>query len=136
MRRDGATDRLANDHRLPARHWRAFLFQVSFMTQILSIERQANSVLPGADASAEQAIGQLLEGRDLDRGASMQLFTEIVEGRLSEPLLAAAFVALRVKGETSAELIGAAKALRAAAVPFPSPENLFADSCGTGGDFS
>jgi anthranilate phosphoribosyltransferase len=60
----------------------------------------------------------------------------MVEGRLSEPLMAAAFVALRVKGETSEELVGAAEALRAAALPFPSPETLFADSCGTGGDFS
>jgi hypothetical protein len=34
MRRDGATDRLANDHRLPARHRRAFLFQVTNMTDI------------------------------------------------------------------------------------------------------
>jgi len=106
------------------------------MTQILSIERQPKSVLPGADASAEQAIVQLLDGRDLDPDASTRLFAEIVEGRLSEPLMAAAFVALRVKGETSDELIGAAKALRAAAVPFPSPDTLFADSCGTGGDFS
>jgi anthranilate phosphoribosyltransferase len=106
------------------------------MTQILSIERQSKSALPGADASAEQAIVRLLDGRNLDPDASMQLFAEIVEGRLSEPLMAAAFVALRVKGETSDELIGAAKALRAAAIPFPSPESLFADSCGTGGDFS
>ena len=50
--------------------------------------------------------------------------------------MAAAFVALRVKGETSDELIGAAQALRIAARPFPSPAYLFADSCGTGGDYS
>jgi anthranilate phosphoribosyltransferase len=50
--------------------------------------------------------------------------------------MAAAFVALRVKGETAEELIGAAQALRAAARHFPSPGGLFADSCGTGGDFS
>jgi anthranilate phosphoribosyltransferase len=50
--------------------------------------------------------------------------------------MAAAFVALRVKGETSSELIGAADALRSAARAFPSPAYLFADSCGTGGDFS
>ncbi|HET6941018.1 MAG TPA: anthranilate phosphoribosyltransferase [Sphingomicrobium sp.] len=106
------------------------------MTQIMSIERQAKSVLPAADASAEQAIVRLLDGHGLDPDASTQLFAEIVEGRLSDPLMAAAFVALRVKGETSDELIGAAKALRAAAIPFPSPETLFADSCGTGGDFS
>jgi anthranilate phosphoribosyltransferase len=106
------------------------------MTQILSIERQAESVLIGADAGAEQAIVHLLDGRDLDRETSKRLFAEIVEGRLSEPLMAAAFVALRVKGETSEELIGAANALRAAARPFPSPGKLLADSCGTGGDFS
>src|SRR5512132_525515 len=99
MRRDGATDRLANDHRLPARQRRAFLFQVSFMSQILSIARQAKSVLSGSDAGAEQAIVQLLDGRGLDRETSNRLFAEIVEGRLSEPLMAAAFVALRVKGE-------------------------------------
>jgi anthranilate phosphoribosyltransferase len=64
------------------------------------------------------------------------LFSEIVEGRLSEPLMAAAFVALRFKGETAEELTGAALALRAAARPFPRPDYLFADSCGTGGDFS
>jgi len=85
------------------------------MTQILSIERQAKSVLSGSDAGAEQAIVQLLDGRGLDRETSNRLFAEIVEGRLSEPLMAAAFVALRVKGETSDELIGSAEALRAAA---------------------
>ena len=50
--------------------------------------------------------------------------------------MAAAFVALRVKGETVEELTGAALALRAAARAFPAPSYLFADSCGTGGDFS
>jgi anthranilate phosphoribosyltransferase len=50
--------------------------------------------------------------------------------------MAAAFVALRVKGETAEELTGAALALREAARPFPTPSYLFADSCGTGGDFS
>ena len=106
------------------------------MTQILSIERQANSLLRGSDAGAEQAIARLLDGHHLDRETASLLFSEIVDGRLSEPLMAAAFVALRVKGETPDELIGAAQALRAAAVPFPSPDFLFADSCGTGGDYS
>ena len=106
------------------------------MTQILSIERQAKSALPAVEPGVEQAVAQLLDGRDLDRDAAQRLFAELVEGRLSEPLMAAAFVALRVKGETSDELIGAAQALRTAAIPFPSPDTLFADSCGTGGDFS
>ena len=106
------------------------------MTQILSIQRGAGFAPVPANTDAEQAIARLLDGRDLDRTAARRLFSEIVEGRLSEPLMAAAFVALRVKGETSEELIGAAQALRAAARPFPAPETQFADSCGTGGDFS
>ena len=106
------------------------------MTQILSIERQAKSALPSPEPGVEEAIAQLLDGRNLDRESSRRLFAQIVEGGLSEPLMAAAFVALRVKGETSDELIGAAQALRAAAIPFPSPDTLFADSCGTGGDYS
>jgi anthranilate phosphoribosyltransferase len=87
-------------------------------------------------AAAEDAVEQLLDGRDLDRRQAEAIFTSIVEGRLPDALMAAVFVALRVRGETSEELIGAATALRAAARAFPSPDYLFADSCGTGGDYS
>ena len=45
-------------------------------------------------------------------------------------------IALRMKGETAAELTGAARALLAAAEPFERPDYLFADCCGTGGDGS
>jgi len=106
------------------------------MTQILTIPREAASRACAADPEAELAIGRLLDGNDLDRNAARILFDRIVDGSLSEPLMAAAFVALRVKGETSEELIGAALALRGAARAFPTPSYLFADSCGTGGDFS
>jgi anthranilate phosphoribosyltransferase len=137
LRRDGAIDRLASDHRLPARLRRAFFcFQVSNMSQILSFSRDCAPAAPVTDSTAEAAIVRLLDGCDLDRAQSRILFSQIVAGSLSEPLMAAAFVALRVKGESGEELIGAAEALRGAARPFPSPSYLFADSCGTGGDFS
>lgn len=106
------------------------------MNQILSLRRDAVAAPPAQAREAELAIARLLEGDDLDRSSARELFRTIVEGSLSEPLMAAAFVALRVKGETADELIGAAEALRAAAKPFPAPGHLFADSCGTGGDFS
>ena len=105
------------------------------MSQIMFLDRDAVSTV-AADSAAEVAISRLLDGNDLDRAATRQLFNRLVEGLLSEPLMAAAFVALRVKGETSEELIGAAEALRAVARAFPSPAYAFADSCGTGGDFS
>ena len=106
------------------------------MNQILSFRRDAVAASPAESSEAELAIARLLEGDDLDRSSARELFRKIVEGSLSEPLMAAAFVALRVKGETAEELIGAAEALRGAAKPFPAPARLFADSCGTGGDFS
>ena len=106
------------------------------MTQLLTFLGDASIAPAGVDPAAELAITRLLDGNDLDRAESRRLFSRIVEGSLSEPLMAAAFVALRVKGETSDELIGAAQALRGAARAFPAPAYLFADSCGTGGDFS
>lgn len=105
------------------------------MDQILCISG-ASAALAEAGHCAETAISQLLDGVDLDRDEARQLFARIVDGSLSEPLMAAAFVALRIKGETPEELIGAAEALRSAAENFAAPDYLFADSCGTGGDYS
>jgi anthranilate phosphoribosyltransferase len=87
-----------------------------------------------AETRAEAALLTLYSGRSLDHAEARSLFEELVEGRLDEPMIAAMLVALRLKGETVDELIGAARALRAADAPFPRPDYLFADSCGTGGD--
>jgi anthranilate phosphoribosyltransferase len=106
------------------------------MNQCLSISRQVATDEYRQPDIAESAIARLLDGNDLDRATARELFERLVEGNLSEPLMAATFVALRVRGETSEELIGAAEALRDAARAFPAPGYLFADSCGTGGDFS
>lgn len=107
------------------------------MNQVTSIPRRAPAPEQHGTADvAQQAVQQLLDGLDLDREQSRALFAEIVEGRMSEALMAAAFVALRMRGETAEEITGAALSLRAAARPFPSPDYLFADSCGTGGDCS
>src|SRR3954465_14668228 len=108
------------------------------MTQLLSFPRVAEDATRDDQSGriADAVISALLDGKSLDRRAAQALFSRIVEGSLSEPLMAAAFVALRVKGETAEELIGAALALRSAASRFPAPDYLFADSCGTGGDYS
>jgi anthranilate phosphoribosyltransferase len=59
-----------------------------------------------------------------------------VLGRLEPAEIAGMLIALRMKGETAEEMIGAARALSAAAQPFERPDYLFADCCGTGGDGS
>ncbi len=99
-----------------------------FETQTLSPVPQ-----PAAPIAAD-ALAVLYDGEDLDRGQAETLFGSLVRGELAEPDIAAMLVALRLKRETTAELIGAARALRAADRDFPRPDYLFADSCGTGGD--
>ncbi|MGQ0558301.1 MAG: anthranilate phosphoribosyltransferase [Sphingosinicella sp.] len=84
--------------------------------------------------SVDQTLADLFAGRSLSEAESEQVFAELVAGRLTEPAIAALLIALKIKGESTSELIGAAHALRAADAPFDRPDYLFADSCGTGGD--
>ncbi len=90
-----------------------------------------DSAMRGGDA-----LDMLFAGRDLTSGEAEALFGRLVDGALSEGQIAAMLVALRLKRETTNELIGAARALRRADMDFDRPDYLFADSCGTGGDGS
>ncbi|MGZ8312460.1 MAG: anthranilate phosphoribosyltransferase, partial [Allosphingosinicella sp.] len=97
----------------------------------------AEQVLPQPVTDEEtDALASLFSGQALSAASAESLFRDLVEGQLDEPAIAAMLVALRLKGETVDELIGAARALRAADSDFERPDYLFADSCGTGGDGS
>src|SRR5438309_5869570 len=98
-----------------------------------------NAAAPLADIPERDTaplLHRLYDGEALGEAEAEDLFSALVAGELDEPSIAAMLVALRLRGETSAELIGAARALRAADEDFPRPDYLFADSCGTGGDGS
>lgn len=88
------------------------------------------------DAPVPNPLPRLLAGEDLTSEDSEHLFERLVLGRLEPAEIAAMLIALRMKGETAEEMIGAARALFAAATPFERPDYLFADCCGTGGDGS
>src|SRR5437762_4541653 len=81
-------------------------------------------------------LPKLLTGEDLPIEDAEHLFERLVLGRLEPAEIAGMLIALRMKGETADEMIGAAHALSAAAEPFDRPDYLFADCCGTGGDGS
>src|SRR4051812_5608780 len=81
-------------------------------------------------------LPKLLSGEDLPAEDSEHLFERLVLGRLEPAEIAGMLIALRMKGETVEEMIGAARALSAAAQPFSRPDYLYADCCGTGGDGS
>ena len=81
-------------------------------------------------------LPRLLTGEDLPIEDAEHLFERLVIGKLEPAEIAGMLIALRMKGETAEEMIGAAKALSAAALPFERPNYLYADCCGTGGDGS
>lgn len=81
-------------------------------------------------------LPSLLGGEDLTFQDAEHLFERLVLGRLEPVEISAMLIALRMKGETAEEMMGAARGLFAAAQPFDRPDYLFADCCGTGGDSS
>lgn len=82
----------------------------------------------------QQILEKLFNGNTLSSTESEQLFTAILQGQLSNEQLAGALIALKIKGESVAEISGAVTALINAAEPFPTPDYVFADIVGTGGD--
>ena len=103
-----------------------------YLTSNLAVEPAVAAPAP----QGAEALAGLFAGRSLSRDEAQGLFAQLVDGRLDEPTIAALLIALKLKGETVEELIGAASALRSVDAPFERPDYLFADSCGTGGDGS
>jgi anthranilate phosphoribosyltransferase len=81
-----------------------------------------------------EALARLLDRVDLTRDEVEHVFGELMDGRVSDPLKAALLVALRMKGETAAEIAGAAAAMRARVAPMRHSRPDAVDTCGTGGD--
>lgn len=88
------------------------------------------------EATTQTQLNQLLAKQDLSFSQATALFDAIMNGQLNDIELTAALIALKLKGETSDEIAGAAASMRANAVPFQTNKTLLADSCGTGGDGS
>lgn len=70
----------------------------------------------------------------LDAEAAEAAFVEVMEGRATPVQMSALLVAMRVRGETSAEVAGGVRALRRTMVPVPVADgDDVVDTCGTGG---
>lgn len=79
-------------------------------------------------------LAQLVENQDLSQQDTEQFFTQVLNGEVEPALLGSVLTALKIKGETPAEIAGAAVAIRSAATPFPKQISPVADCVGTGGD--
>lgn len=86
------------------------------------------------ESSILLTIQELLRGASLSEGEAQQFFEAVVGGHVDDVLLASAVSSIKVRDQTTDELVGAAKALLASATPFPVPAYPFADVVGTGGD--
>ena len=69
----------------------------------------------------------------LDESEAEAAFSAMFDGDLPDEAIADFLVALSDRGETAAEIAGAARAMRARMIPISAPANAI-DVCGTGGD--
>jgi anthranilate phosphoribosyltransferase len=87
------------------------------------------SILPSLHA--------VVAGQNLSEAEAEATMAVILEGASTSPQIAAFLTALRMKGETAAELTGFARAMRRLAQSFDTglpPDEPLLDTCGTGGD--
>jgi anthranilate phosphoribosyltransferase len=85
-------------------------------------------------ASFAELLSLLVERRDLSDAHMRRLMDDLITGRCGEPEAAALLVALRMKGETVAEVAVAAAALREHMVHLDIGHDNVLDTAGTGGD--
>ncbi len=90
---------------------------------------------PGGDLDLKAAIARVTAGRHLGADEIAHVFGLIMDGAASPAQIGGLLIGLRMKGETVDELAGAARAMRARALPLAVPDPARAvDTCGTGGD--
>lgn len=91
----------------------------------------------GRDSGDPRAcLRAVVAGRDLSPAEAEALFERIMEGRVSPIMVGAILAALRTKGETAGEIVGAARVMRARAERVATARGPLVDTCGTGGDYA
>jgi anthranilate phosphoribosyltransferase len=103
-------------------------------TTELSSTNLKNTQAVSNDDITHSALNTLIDGHSLTQQQSQNVFEQVINGHVAPERLAAILTALKIKGETPAEIAGAAIAIRANATVFPSQTNSVADCVGTGGD--
>ena len=89
-------------------------------------------------STVREALHRVVRREDLSEDEAVSVMGEILAGESSPALIGSLLTALVMKGETVNEIVGFARAMRAAATPIPcnTPGSALVDTCGTGGDGS
>lgn len=86
--------------------------------------------------SIQEAIAALIERKNLDAGSMVSVMRAVMTGQATQAQIGALLVALRMKGETSEEIVAAAQVMRELATRVEVATDGLVDTCGTGGDAS
>jgi anthranilate phosphoribosyltransferase len=79
-------------------------------------------------------LRRVLRREDLTEAEAASAMDDIIEGRVAPAQVAGLLVALAMKGERPAEIVGFARVMRDRAVPIRTHTGPSVDLCGTGGD--
>ena len=82
----------------------------------------------------KRALSKVASKKNLSGAESAEVFGEIMSGEVDEAIMATFLTALKMKGETVDEVVGAASAMRARATFINAGSAAPIDTCGTGGD--
>lgn len=81
----------------------------------------------------QQALGQLIAGRDLSREQAKSVMNIIMSGEATAAQIAGVITAMRIKGETKDEITGFAEVMRDHSGRVEAEQAGLLDTCGTGG---
>src|SRR2546421_2550403 len=87
---------------------------------------------PTQASSLSTFLARLVRGENLSRDDASQFLERLLDSGATDAQVAAALVALAIKGETVEELVGIASGMRSRAVRLKTSHQRFLDTAGTG----
>lgn len=84
--------------------------------------------------NVRDALAHLVDGRSLSEQEMEGIIGQLMQGEVTATQIGALLTALRMKGESVGEIVGAARAMRAHAATIHPRAEVLVDTCGTGGD--
>ena len=88
-----------------------------------------------AQGLIREVLGRVAAGQTMSEIQSEEMFDLIMSGQATSAQVGGLLMALRVRGETVDEIVGAARSMRSRALTISAPDGAV-DTCGTGGDGS
>ena len=82
----------------------------------------------------KSALAEIIEQRDLSQSDMTSVMRQIMTGQATDAQIGAFLIAMRLKGESIDEIVGAVTVMRELATPVKVKAEPLIDTCGTGGD--